>query len=67
MSAGKGDKPRNNFSKQFFTHFDEIDFSFKNCEKCGAKIYDYREKNRQMEDPSGATIYICDAHEFELN
>ena len=26
MSAGKGDKPRNNFSKDFRAHYDDIDW-----------------------------------------
>ena len=33
MSAGKGDKPRNCFSKQFKDNYDEIDWGYKSSIK----------------------------------
>jgi len=38
MSAGKGDKPRNCFSKKFKNNYDSIDWKRKTCKKCGEKI-----------------------------
>lgn len=37
---GKGDSPRNCFSKQFKTNYDEIDWRYKNeyCEECGISL-----------------------------
>jgi flagellar hook-basal body complex protein FliE len=49
MSAGKGDKPRNCFSKQFKTNFDQIDWKQKKKSEVqektfkGKKIYVYKQ------------------------
>lgn len=37
MSAGKGDKPRNCFSKQFKKNYDKIDWR-KKCPRCNQKF-----------------------------
>lgn len=38
MSAGKGDKPRNCFTKQFKDNYDIIDWR-KKCKKCNQKYH----------------------------
>lgn len=39
MSAGKGDTPRNCFSKQFKTNYDKINWSSKKCKNCSGKKF----------------------------
>lgn len=46
MSAGKGDKPRNCFSKQFKNNFDQIDWKKK------------KETNAQVKEYKGKKIYV---------
>jgi hypothetical protein len=46
MSAGKGDKPRNCFSKQFKNNFDQIDWKKK------------KEPERKVKTFKGKKIYV---------
>lgn len=59
--AGKGDGARNNYSRNFFERFEEIDWSvkYKHCEQCGAEIHDFLNPERQLVDSQGNTIYVC--------
>jgi len=44
MSAGKGDKPRNCFSKKYKNNYDEIDWGRKNSDLKNAKKKNNRER-----------------------
>ncbi len=67
MSAGKGDKPRNIFSREFRENYDDIDWTgpiFQPCHVCGKLVADWKNPERQLKTAYGETIYICakDAH-----
>jgi hypothetical protein len=56
MSAGKGDSPRNCFSKKFKQHFDEIDWGRNNKKnKYGYEKYNgcfgYKKQTERVERP----------------